>query len=110
MPLAATIAQTADWLVRAHPIVYTDRAGNQPLLADPFTLFQQNVQQDSAWWADKYIHASTGKRGYRPDPNSKTGRAGTRAARTVEEVGVLRVKFAIWCILSRLSGVCAATC
>lgn len=79
MALATTIAQTADWLVRTHPVVFTGRAGNQPLLADPFPLFQRNVQQNSAWWADQYIHASTGKRGYRPDPNSKTGLAGPRA-------------------------------
>ena len=79
MPPAGTIAQTADWLVRAHPVVFTGRAGNQPLLADPFPLFQQNVQQNAAWWAEQYIHSSTGKRGYCPDPNSKTGLAGPRA-------------------------------
>ena len=79
MPPAGIIAQTADWLVRAHPVVFTGRAGNQPLLADPFPLFQQNVRQNAAWWAEQYVHASTGKRGYCPDPNSKTGLAGPRA-------------------------------
>ena len=54
MPPAGTIAQTVDWLVRAHPVVFTGRAGNQPLLADPFPLFQQNVQQNAAWWAEQY--------------------------------------------------------
>eukprot|EP00966_Prymnesium_polylepis_P195328 4527419-Prymnesium_polylepis.1 len=59
---------TADWLCKTHPVVYTGRTADQPHLADPFSIYQQVVCDNPAFFKD--VH------GYTPDPTSKTGLAG----------------------------------
>ena len=67
----ATIRVTADWLCETKPVVYTGRTKDQPLMADPFPIFQQVVKAFPDFF--KEVH------GYVPDPNSKTGLAGVRS-------------------------------
>ena len=67
----ATINLTADWLVKHKPVVFTNRTKDQPLLADPFPIYQQVVRDNAAFF--KEVH------GYVPDPNTKTGLAGVRS-------------------------------
>ena len=67
----ATINLTADWLVKHKPVVYTGRTKDQPLMADPFPIYQQVVRDNKAFFKEKH--------GYVPDPNTKTGLAGVRS-------------------------------
>ena len=69
--IEATINLTADWLVKHKPVVFTNRSKDQPLMADPFPIYQQVVRDNPAFF--KEVH------GYVPDPNSKTGLAGVRS-------------------------------
>ena len=68
---ATTIAVTADWLCKHRPVAFTNRTKNQPLLADPFPIFQQVVKDNKAFFRDMH--------GYVPLPNSKSGLAGVRS-------------------------------
>ena len=70
---------TVDWLCTTRPVLYTGRTANQICLADPFFLFQQCVKQNAHWWTNEYVQPDTGKKGYTPNPESKTGLPGTRA-------------------------------
>ena len=67
----ATIRVTADWLCETKPVVYTGRKKDQPLMADPFPIFQQVVKAFPDFFKEEH--------GYVPDPNSKTGLAGVRS-------------------------------
>ena len=68
----ATIRVTADWLCEtSKPVVYTGRTKDQPLMADPFPIFQQVVKAFPDFFKEEY--------GYVPDPSSKTGLAGVRS-------------------------------
>ena len=58
----ATIRVTADWLCETKPVVYTGRTKDQPLMADPFPIYQQVVKANPAFF--KEVH------GYVPDPNT----------------------------------------
>ena len=69
--IEATIKITADWLVKHKPVVYTGRTKDQPLMADPFPIYQQVVKDNKAFFRD--VH------GYVPLPNTKTGLAGVRS-------------------------------
>jgi hypothetical protein len=71
MSTATTIELTADWLCKKQPVVFTGRTSDQPLLADPFPIYQQCVKDNPAFFKD--VH------GYTPDPTSKTGLAGVRS-------------------------------
>ena len=70
-PTEATINLTADWLVKHKTVVYTGRTKDQPLMADPFPIYQQIVKDNKAFFRD--VH------GYVPLPNTKTGLAGVRS-------------------------------
>ena len=67
----ATIRVTADWLCETKPVVHTGRTKDQPLMADPFPIFQQVVKAFPDFFKEEY--------GYVPDPSSKTGLAGVRS-------------------------------
>ena len=69
--IEATIQITADWLVKHKPVVYTGRTKDQPLMADPFPIYQQVVRDNQAFFKAVYD--------YTPDPNTKTGLAGVRS-------------------------------
>ena len=71
MSTEATIAVTADWLCKHKPVVYTNRTKDQPLMTDPFPIYQQVVKDNKAFFRD--VH------GYVPLPNTKTGLAGVRS-------------------------------
>jgi hypothetical protein len=71
MSIQATINVTAAWLCRHKPVVFTNRSKDQPLLADPFPIYQQVVKDNKAFFRD--VH------GYVPLPNTKTGLAGVRS-------------------------------
>ena len=62
---------TAEWLCKHKPVVFTNRTKDQPLLADPFPIYQQVVKDNKAFFRD--VH------GYVPLPNTKTGLAGVRS-------------------------------
>ena len=70
-PIEATIQITVDWLVKHMPVVYTGRTKDQPLMADPFPIYQQVVRDNKAFFRDMH--------GYVPLPNTKTGLAGVRS-------------------------------
>jgi hypothetical protein len=67
----ATIAITVEWLCKSSVIVFTNRTKDQPLMADPFPIYQQVVKDNEAFFRD--VH------GYVPLPNTKTGLAGVRS-------------------------------
>ena len=67
----ATIAITVDWLCKHKPVVFTNRSKDQPLMADPFPIYQQVVKDHRAFFRDKH--------GYAPLSNTKTGLAGVRS-------------------------------
>ena len=69
--IEATINLTADWLCKHKPVVFTNRTKDQPLMADPFPIYQQVVRDNPAFFKEKH--------GYVPDPKSKTGLAGVRS-------------------------------
>ena len=71
MSIDATIAITVDWLCKHQPVVFTGRTKDQPLMAQPFELFQACVRANQAFF--KVEH------GCNPNPNSKTGLAGVRS-------------------------------
>jgi hypothetical protein len=71
MSIEATINVTAHWLCKTHPVVFTNRQKDQPLLADPFPMFQMCVKDNAAFFKDEH--------GYMPDPTSRTGLAGVRS-------------------------------
>jgi hypothetical protein len=71
MSIQATIAVTADWLCKHKPVVYTNRTKDQPMMTDPFPIYQQVVKDNKAFFRD--VH------GYVPLPNTKTGLAGVRS-------------------------------
>ena len=71
MSIEATIAITAYWLCKHRPVVFTNRTKDQPLMADPFPIYQQVVKDNEAFFRD--VH------GYVPLPNTKTGLAGVRS-------------------------------
>ena len=71
MSIQATIAITADWLCKHRPVVFTNRTKDQPLMADPFPIYQQVVKDNEAFFRD--VH------GYVPLSNTKTGLAGVRS-------------------------------
>ena len=71
MSTEATIALTVDWLVAHKSVVFTGRTKDQPLMADPFPIYQQAVKDNKAFFRD--VH------GYVPLPNTKTGLAGVRS-------------------------------
>ena len=66
-----TIAMTADWLCKTHPVVYTGRTADQPRMADFPIIYQQVVRDNPAFFKD--VH------GYTPKLNTKTGLAGVRS-------------------------------
>ena len=66
-----TIAITVEWLCKHKPVVFTNRSKDQPLMADPFPIYQQVVKDNEAFFRD--VH------GYVPLPNTKTGLAGVRS-------------------------------
>jgi hypothetical protein len=67
----ATIAITVEWLCKSSVIVFTNRTKDQPLMADPFPIYQQVVKDNEAFFRD--VH------GYVPLSNTKTGLAGVRS-------------------------------
>ena len=67
----ATISMAVEWLCKHQPIVFTNRRKDQPLLADPFPIYQQVVKDNHAFFHD--VHK------YVPNPNTKTGLAGVRS-------------------------------
>ena len=67
----ATIAITVDWLCKHKPVVFTNRSKDQPLMADPFPIYQQVVKDNKAFFHD--VHD------YVPMLNTKTGLAGVRS-------------------------------
>ena len=67
----ATSAITVVWLCKYNPVVFTNRSKDQPLMADPFPIYQQVVKDHKAFFRD--VH------GYVPLPNTKTGLAGVRS-------------------------------
>ena len=69
--IEATIKVTADWLCENKLVVFTNRTKDQPLLADPFLIYQQVVRDNPAFFKEKH--------GYVPDPKSKSGLAGVRS-------------------------------
>ena len=69
--IEATIQITVDWLLQHEPVVFTNRSKDQPLMADPFPIYQQVVRDNKAFFKEKH--------GYVPDPNTKTGLAGVRS-------------------------------
>jgi hypothetical protein len=71
MSIQATINVTAAWLCKHKPVVFTNRTKDQPLLADPFPIYQQVVKDNKAFFRDMH--------GYVPLPNTKTGLAGVRS-------------------------------
>jgi hypothetical protein len=71
MSIQATINVTAAWLCKHKPVVFTNRTKDQPLLADPFPIYQQVVRDNKAFFRDMH--------GYVPLPNTKTGLAGVRS-------------------------------
>ena len=71
MSTEATIAITVDWLCKHKPVVFTNRSKDQPLMADPFPIYQQVVKDKKSFFRD--VH------GYVPLPNTKTGLAGVRS-------------------------------
>ena len=71
MSTEATIAVTADWLCKHKPVVFTNRTKDQPLMTDPFPIYQQVVKDNKAFFRDAH--------GYVPLPNTKTGLAGVRS-------------------------------
>ena len=58
----ATTRVTADWLCETKPVVHTGRTKDQPLMADPFPIFQQVVKAFPDFFKEEY--------GYVPDPSS----------------------------------------
>ena len=66
-----TIAITVEWLCKHKPVVFTNRSKDQPLMADPFPIYQQVVEDNEAFFRD--VH------GYVPLSNTKTGLAGVRS-------------------------------
>ena len=66
--IEATIKITADWLFKHKPVVFTNRTKDQPLMADPFPIYQQVVRDNKAFFRD--VH------GYVPLSNTETGLAG----------------------------------
>ena len=71
MSIEATINVTVEWLRKHRPVVFTNRTKDQPLMADPFPIYQQVVKDNKAFFRD--VH------GYVPLPNTKTGLAGVRS-------------------------------
>ena len=71
MPTEAAIAITVQWLCKHRPVVFTNRTKDQPLLANPFPIYQQVVRDNKAFFRDMH--------GYVPLPNTKTGLAGVRS-------------------------------
>ena len=71
MSIQATINVTAAWLCKHKPVVFTNRSKDQPLMADPFPIYQQVVKDNKAFFRDMH--------GYVPLPNTKTGLAGVRS-------------------------------
>jgi len=69
--IEATIQITVDWLLQHEPVVFTNRSKDQPLMADPFPIYQQVVRDNKAFFKEKH--------GYVPLPNTKTGLAGVRS-------------------------------
>ena len=69
--IEATIQITVAWLLKHEPVVFTNRSKDQPLMADPFPIYQQVVRDNKAFFKEKH--------GYVPDPNTKTGLAGVRS-------------------------------
>ena len=71
MSTEATIAVTVEWLCEHKAVVFTNRSKDQPLMADPFPIYQQTVKDNEAFFRD--VH------GYVPLSNTKTGLAGVRS-------------------------------
>ena len=71
MSTEATIAITVEWLCKHKPVVFMNRSKDQPLMADPFPIYQQVVKDNKAFFRD--VH------GYVPLHNTKTGLAGVRS-------------------------------
>ena len=69
--IAITVECTVEWLCKHRPVVFTNRTKDQPLMADPFPIYQQVVKANKAFFRD--VH------GYVPLPNTKTGLAGVRS-------------------------------
>eukprot|EP00966_Prymnesium_polylepis_P071029 1649892-Prymnesium_polylepis.1 len=69
--IAITVECTVAWLCKHRPVAFTNRTKDQPLLADPFPIFQQVVRDNKAFFRDMH--------GYVPLPNTKTGLAGVRS-------------------------------
>ena len=46
MSIQATMAITADWLCKHRPVVFTNRTKDQPLMTDPFPIYQQVVKDN----------------------------------------------------------------
>ena len=45
---------TVDWLIKHEPVVFTNRSKDQPLMADPFPIYQQVVRDNPAFF--KEVH------------------------------------------------------
>ena len=71
MSIQATTAITVEWLCQHRPVLFTNRSKDQPLMADPFPIYQQVVKDHKAFFRD--VH------GYVPLSNTKTGLAGVRS-------------------------------
>ena len=69
--IEATIQITVAWLLKHEPVVFTNRSKDQPLMADPFPIYQQVVKDNKAFFRD--VH------GYVPLPDTKTALAGVRS-------------------------------
>ena len=52
MSIEATIKVTVDWLFKHKSIVFTNRTKDQPLMADPFPIYQQVVKDNIAFFRD----------------------------------------------------------
>ena len=65
MSTEATIAITVQWLCKHRPVVFTNRTKDQPLMADPFPIYQQVVKDNKAFFLD--VH------GYIPLRNTRSG-------------------------------------
>ena len=50
MSIQATINVTAAWLCKHKPVVFTNRSKDQPLMADPFPIYQQVVKDNKAFF------------------------------------------------------------
>ena len=50
--IEATIQITVAWLLKHEPVVFTNRSKDQPLMADPFPIYQQVVRDNKAFFKD----------------------------------------------------------